>query len=179
ESDEEAHAAALRSEAPYVAIVASPRRAGRVREYLEAEGLSCCQIGKLHAPAGLDLGAQSAEDIALSIMAQIVQERARDASSTRIPTMASVPAAAAAPSAKAAAMPVRKGAALPIIQPATAVERAETIEAVDPVCQMRVPVLAAGGGVTAEHEGIVYHFCCPGCRRRFLQAPEAFVSKTA
>ncbi len=179
ETDEEALVAALRSDAPYVALVASPRRAEKVREYLSDEGLSCCQIGKLHAPAGLDLGAQSAEDIALSIMAQIVQERAKAAATApaRIPTLASVPESAAAPEP---AQPVaRKGKPLPVIQPAVAPEAegvAEGGSAVDPVCEMLVPI--SGARVTCELEGVTYYFCCPGCRRRFLQSPAEFLDKT-
>ncbi len=176
ETDEEALAAALRSDAPYVALVASPRRAGKVRDYLSAEGLSCCQIGKLHAPAGLDLGAQSAEDIALSIMAQIVQERAKAAAPARIPTMASVPEPV--PVAAAARPRSRAGGALPVIQPVS--ESTSSLardEAIDPVCEMRVPI--AGARVTAEHDGATYYFCCPGCRRQFLQSPATFASRSA
>jgi xanthine dehydrogenase accessory factor len=74
-ADEEALEAALRSSAPYVALVASPRRAEVLRDYLTARGLTAEQIARLKAPAGLDIGAVAQEEIALSIMAEIVQRR--------------------------------------------------------------------------------------------------------
>jgi xanthine dehydrogenase accessory factor len=74
-ADEEALEAAVRSDAPYVALVASPRRAEVLRDYLAARGVSPEQIAKLRAPAGLNIGAESQEEIALSILAEIVQLR--------------------------------------------------------------------------------------------------------
>ncbi|MFN8593617.1 MAG: XdhC family protein [Thermomicrobiales bacterium] len=73
--DEETLAAALRSSAPYIALVASPKRAGVVRETLTLMGVSPEDLAKLKAPAGLDIGARSQEEIALSILAEIVQMR--------------------------------------------------------------------------------------------------------
>ena len=74
--DEESLAAALRSEAPYVALVASPKRAAVVRETLAVMGLTSEELARLKAPAGLDLGARTQEEIALSILAEVVQVRA-------------------------------------------------------------------------------------------------------
>lgn len=74
--DEEALAAALRAEAPYVALVASPKRAAAVRETLMAMGVGPDALARLKAPAGLDIGARTQEEIALSIMAEIAQARA-------------------------------------------------------------------------------------------------------
>jgi xanthine dehydrogenase accessory factor len=74
-ADEEALEAALRSPAPYVALVASPRRAEILRDYLLARGVTPEQLARLRAPAGLDIGAETQEEIALSIMAEIVQSR--------------------------------------------------------------------------------------------------------
>ena len=78
--DEEALAAALRAETPYVALVASPKRASLVRDTLLASGLTLKNLSRLKAPAGLDIGASTQEEIALSIMAEIVQLRAAIAS---------------------------------------------------------------------------------------------------
>lgn len=73
--DEEATARALRSGAPYVALVASPKRAEQVRRYLRLCGHDDAEIARLRAPAGLDIGARRGDEIALSIMAEIVQHR--------------------------------------------------------------------------------------------------------
>ena len=74
--DEEALEAALESDAPYVALVASPKRAEAVRRYLKLRGLGPKALeGRFHSPAGLDLGARRGDEIALSILAEIVQVR--------------------------------------------------------------------------------------------------------
>src|SRR5262245_20889191 len=73
--DEDALAHALRSEARYVSLVASPKRAAVVREALLALGVAPDALARLKAPAGLDLGAVTPEEIAVSILAEIVQQR--------------------------------------------------------------------------------------------------------
>jgi len=66
---------ALQGKAPYVALVASQHRARLVLDYLAAEGIPADQLARICAPAGLDLGANTPEEIALSIMSQIVALR--------------------------------------------------------------------------------------------------------
>jgi xanthine dehydrogenase accessory factor len=66
---------ALAGEAAYVALIASHHRARLVVDYLAAEGIAKEKLAKITAPAGLDLGATTPEEIALSIMSQIVALR--------------------------------------------------------------------------------------------------------
>jgi xanthine dehydrogenase accessory factor len=66
---------ALEGQAVYVALVASAHRSLLVLDYLRAEGIPEEKIQSVWAPAGLDLGAASPEEIALSIMSQIVAVR--------------------------------------------------------------------------------------------------------
>ncbi len=66
---------ALARGAPYVAMVASRRRAEALVAELRADGISEEAISHLKAPAGLDLGAATAAEIALSILAEIVHRR--------------------------------------------------------------------------------------------------------
>jgi xanthine dehydrogenase accessory factor len=75
--DEDALEQALRSEADYVSLVASPTRARVVRESLRARAIPEDRLGRLKAPAGLDLGAVTPEEIAVSILAEIVARRRR------------------------------------------------------------------------------------------------------
>ena len=63
--------AALRSEAAYVAMMASRRRAAGLLEDLAAEGVP---TDRLHVPAGHDLGGKGPGEIALSVVAEIVAE---------------------------------------------------------------------------------------------------------
>jgi xanthine dehydrogenase accessory factor len=66
---------ALQSEAAYVALVASEHRSALVLDYLRLEGIAPEKLDRVWAPAGLDLGAATPEEIALSIMSQIVMLR--------------------------------------------------------------------------------------------------------
>lgn len=67
--------AALDRGVQYVAMVASRRRAEALLDELRADGMAEDTIERLKAPAGLDIGAATGPEIALSIMAEIVQRR--------------------------------------------------------------------------------------------------------
>jgi xanthine dehydrogenase accessory factor len=62
-------------EADYVAFVGSRRKAESLRARLRERGIEEGRLGRLKAPAGLDLGALTPEEIALSILAEIVMLR--------------------------------------------------------------------------------------------------------
>ena len=66
---------ALDGEAAYVALIASRHRSRLVLDYLRADDLSEEKIATVHAPAGLELGAATPEEIALSVISQIVALR--------------------------------------------------------------------------------------------------------
>lgn len=66
---------ALEGQAAYVALIASHHRAKLVLEYLRAGGVAEEKIATVWSPAGLDLGAATPEEIALSIMSQMVALR--------------------------------------------------------------------------------------------------------
>src|SRR5271154_5792679 len=66
---------ALEGSAAYVALIASQHRARLVIEYLRESGLPEEKIATVWAPAGLDLGASTPEEIALSVVSQIVALR--------------------------------------------------------------------------------------------------------
>jgi xanthine dehydrogenase accessory factor len=85
EGDEEALEQAINSDAVYVAFVASKTKAGKVLEFLQTRGVSQEKISRVRAPAGLNIGATSPEEIAVSILAEIVQMRANAAKSTTKP----------------------------------------------------------------------------------------------
>ncbi|MEM9046096.1 MAG: XdhC family protein [Pseudomonadota bacterium] len=63
----------------HVAFVGSARKFATLAERLEADGYDPAQILAVKAPAGLDIGAVTAEEIALSILAELVQVRRRKA----------------------------------------------------------------------------------------------------
>ena len=75
DEDHPAARAALERGLPYVAMVASRRRTEAFVAELRADGVGEDAIARLRSPAGLDIGAATGAEIALSILAEIVQRR--------------------------------------------------------------------------------------------------------
>ena len=73
--DEAALAAALAADVDYVAFVGSRKKAEALKATLAKRGVAAERLAKLKAPAGLDLGAITPDEIAISIVAEIVAAR--------------------------------------------------------------------------------------------------------
>jgi xanthine dehydrogenase accessory factor len=149
--DEDMLVAALQSGSPYVALVASKKRAGAILQYLQEANLTQEQIAGLKYPAGLDLGAVTPEEIALSILAEIVQRR-RQLPITNLQS------------------PVSKSTTSVLQLP---IAENPALEALDPVCGMTVEIATAH--FTSEYNGRTYYFCAAGCKRSFDKEPQKYV----
>jgi len=79
ERDLEAIEAVVARAPAYLGVIASPKRFAQLRDALLARGVPRDALDAIAAPAGLDIGARTPEEIALSIMAQIVERRRRAA----------------------------------------------------------------------------------------------------
>jgi xanthine dehydrogenase accessory factor len=77
--DIEAIEAALARSPAYLGVIASVKRFAQLRDALLARGVAREAIERIAAPAGLDIGARTPEEIAVSIMAQVVERRRRAA----------------------------------------------------------------------------------------------------
>jgi xanthine dehydrogenase accessory factor len=77
--DEEATEAALPANPAYLGVVASRKRGKAVLDYLVDRGFTSAQIEKIKLPAGLDLGHTTHREMAVSILAELVQLRAAGA----------------------------------------------------------------------------------------------------
>ncbi|MFC4946510.1 XdhC family protein [Pseudonocardia sp. GCM10023141] len=145
-------AAALKAGVHYVALVASRRRSAGVRDELSALGVPPEEVDRIHAPAGLDIGARTAPEIALTVFAEIVANRPR----------LEVPDPATATDASGATGQLHSHSPM------------DTLEvAVDPVCGMEVAMTSAS--ISAQHaDGSVHYFCGTGCRQAFLDDPQRF-----
>ncbi len=73
--DEQCMHIAVETNPDYLGLIGSKRRTSIVIERLRDAGVSDEQLGKIHAPIGLDIGAVSPEEVALAIMAEIVADR--------------------------------------------------------------------------------------------------------
>lgn len=99
--DEEALAWVLARHPAYVGVVTSRRRFSSIRADLAGRGVSAEALDAIRAPAGLNLGGTTPEEIALSVLAEITQSRRQGAAS--LPLSESTPA-----STEAAAAPAKK-----------------------------------------------------------------------
>ncbi len=75
QNDEEATLAALNVEPAYLGVVASRKRFAQIRETLVAHGANPEALDSIRSPAGIDIGARAPEEVALSILAEIVRVR--------------------------------------------------------------------------------------------------------
>ena len=100
EHDEEALEQALRANPPYVSFVASALKARKVFDFLIAKGLAPELLNRVKAPAGLHIGALSSREIAVSILAEIIQAKKGQITETgegHVPVGESAPATAEDP----------------------------------------------------------------------------------
>jgi len=170
--DEQALEIALRCGVDYVGLVASRKRGATVRAFLEGSGVT--NVAFVRIPAGLDLGARTPAEVALSILAEIVQHRPSQSVGVASGQAAGRPANAEAIGGGSASAAAVSAAAT---SPSTAVPAAAAASAtaIDPICGMTVKTGTARH--TAQHDGTAYYFCCASCRTKFLQEPARYVGR--
>ena len=162
--DELAVDKALGTKAAYIGLIASRKRAAAVLDWLRDVEYPDEMLGRVTAPAGLDLGSLKHEEIAVGVLAELVQFHA-----AHRPTFAAE-----------AAQTVSTGAST---APALAAPASEPqpgdgpAEATDPVCGMLVDVATAR--YTSELEGTTYYFCCPACKKKFEADPARYLAVKA
>ncbi len=71
--DDPALAASLRSEAFYIGSLGSPRTHAKRLQRLERQGFTAAELGQIHSPVGLDIGAKSPAEIAVAIVAEVTE----------------------------------------------------------------------------------------------------------
>jgi xanthine dehydrogenase accessory factor len=67
--------AALTLGAAYIGLIASPKKSARLKEALKKRGFDANAVDRIDGPAGLDIGAITPEEIAVSVLAELVQRR--------------------------------------------------------------------------------------------------------
>ena len=162
QGDEESLERALRSPATHVLMIASRRKAEKLRAVMRMRGIDDDQLARLSAPAGPDAGAKTPGEIALvAIVGVLAFLRGR----VQIPVIRS-PQRAAAEAPVLASLP-------PGSRPeADAVARGRKF--VNPVCGMAVDTDAPKH--VEEYEGTAYYFCCDGCLTTFRQDPAKYAA---
>jgi xanthine dehydrogenase accessory factor len=132
--------AALKADVPYIALVASRKRGDIVLASLGTNR------DRVRSPAGLDIGAYSASEVAVSILAEIIELRPRPLSRT---------ATQAAPAGP------------------PALTLLTNTPAVDPVCGMDVTITPTALSAVHAHE--TYYFCGSGCKVAFTDDPHRYI----
>jgi xanthine dehydrogenase accessory factor len=148
--DEEAVERAVSASPAFVGLVASRKRGEAVLGYLADRGVPRDLLDRVRVPVGLDLGHTTHREIAVAVLAQLVQLRAAGELSPQ---------------------PAPGGRATPA-ELAGSAELAGPVDARDPVCGMTVR--ADPSSRPFEHEGVTYYFCCVGCRDTFARDPHAY-----
>ncbi|MER3553020.1 MAG: hypothetical protein C4331_01325 [Meiothermus sp.] len=161
----------------YLGLVASRKRGETVLETLEVMGVPRSSLSHLKFPAGLDLGAKTPEEVAVSILAEMVAlkhgknvegQESRVENAKRSTSLGQLP------------QPI----ALNIIQevvpspkpPALSPPAPTPASATDPVCGMSVEIATARHNY--EFEGTTYYFCCPHCKAKFQKDPAKYLGQS-
>jgi xanthine dehydrogenase accessory factor len=166
DGDEDALEAALRSAAAAVLLIASHRKAERLRAAMLLRGIDEARLAALHAPAGPAIHANTPQEIALGAVAGLValrhERQEQEAAAAR--------EQAATPQATIAAETV------PPLPPCEALgaPAAEAGHYVNPVCGMSVEISKAKHVV--DYRGHKVYFCCDCCKTEFERAPERYVA---
>jgi xanthine dehydrogenase accessory factor len=161
QGDEDALERALKSPATHVLMIASRRKAERLRDVMRMRGVDEAQLARLVAPAGPDAGAKTPGEIAFVAIAGVL---------AFLRGRAGVPAN---PQPQA----VSAGAPMLSQQPDSHPEAdAPAVAAgfVNPVCGMVVDTAAPRH--VEQFEGVAYYFCCDGCLVTFRQDPAKYAA---
>lgn len=151
--DEEAVEQAAAARPAYLGLVGSQRRGAALLGYLAERGVPQDRLDMVRVPAGLDLGRTTHEEIAVAILAELVQLRASGALPRQAQQARGTGAGRAAGASPAA----------------------EAAHQTDPVCGMTVMADRSGRPLTCD--GVTYYFCSAGCRRAFENDPAAYVKR--
>ncbi|NRB49166.1 MAG: XdhC family protein [Saprospiraceae bacterium] len=147
EGDEIALEQAIKSKPIYLAFVASMRKANAIFTELRQRGITFDQLKGIKTPAGLDIKAKLPEEVAVSILAEIIQL------------------------IRGEEIQIEVGEAQP---PAQSAQLNEDLF-INPVCG--IPVQKSTAKHILEYQGKKVYFCCDGCKVSFEKEPEKYAMK--
>jgi xanthine dehydrogenase accessory factor len=140
--DEETLTLLAKARPRYLGLVASRKRGNTVMEFVK-DSVAKEDLTRVRNPAGLDISAKTPNEVAVSILAEMIQLR-------------------------------RMAASQPVIEELESLPMMQKQEAIDPVCSMAVDVATAKHSY--ELDGTMYYFCCPHCRKRFVDNPQKYLA---
>ncbi len=143
---------ALQTSVRYVGFVASKKKAEDIKNYLQSIGISSDRIGKLRSPVGLDINAKLASEVAISILAEVIDHFRNGNASENMPVHEPQEAS---------------------VKTTPAADKFEEDYYINPVCQ--VPVSKKNPKHIVEYQGEKVYFCCDGCKVSFENSPEKYI----
>jgi xanthine dehydrogenase accessory factor len=148
--DEEGIEAVVGTQPQYLGLVASKEKARSLFQYIRDKGTPDEDIARVKCPAGLELGAESLPEIALSVMAEITRLRRAVSEQTLEPVK------------------ISKDVSLAVMQ-----KTAESpTDSIDPVCEMAVATLNALYKTVFEEKTV--YFCSLRCKVAFERTPQNY-----
>jgi xanthine dehydrogenase accessory factor len=148
--DEEGLEAVVGTQPQYLGLVASKEKASSLFQYIRDKGIPDEDIERVKCPAGLELGAESLPEIALSVMAEITRLRRAVSEQTLEPVK------------------ISKDVSLAVMQ-----KTAESpTDSIDPVCEMAVATLNALYKTVFEEKTV--YFCSLRCKVAFERTPQNY-----
>ncbi len=151
--DEQSLETALLTGSDYIGFVASERKVEKIKQYLLERGHEQSELDVILAPVGVEIGAITPEEIALSVLAGLVKSRREQCSSDMSladDTSTNVKSCCANTDGDA-----------------------NSKTAIDPVCNMKVEIAKAEHQFT--YQGNLFYFCCAGCQHSFEKSPQQYL----
>lgn len=147
EQDEAALELALQHKVAYIGFVASRRKKASVFEYLSQQGIDKNILDRVHSPAGLDINAKKPDEVAISILAEIIQVQ----NSTSA------------------------GIGFTKFEAAAGIGAGNSKFYINPVCG--IPIDMNNPKHIVDYKGEKVYFCCDGCKIKFDAEPERYMKK--
>jgi xanthine dehydrogenase accessory factor len=152
DNDEKALNAALSVKNRYVSFISSKKKRETVFQNLMQQGITSEQLNAINAPAGFDINAKTPEEVAISILAEIIKEfRTKE-----------VPADSFDKPKTEEAEPPKDF---------SFDSRPDSI--INPVCGL--PISKTMSKYVYEADGHLFYFCCDGCKNKFEADPQKYI----
>ena len=156
EDDELSVKKALETNSKYVGFVASAKKGDNIKPYLIKNGISEERVAQLHSPVGLDINAKLASEVAISILAQVIDDFRGGNASEGFDKVGSTKEETA-PSSNSEA------------------DKFAEEYYINPVCG--VPVSKKNPKHIVDYKNEKVYFCCDGCKVSFEKNPAQYMNK--
>lgn len=162
EQDEPALEQALGVKSAYVGFVASRKKKAALFDHLEQSGITPQLLAAVRCPAGININAKTPEEVAVSILAEIIQVQ------HELPPEPNLVVSDGSDGS---------GAEAGIYGTVTEPRASRPKYYINPVCGM--PVDVNNPKHVIEYKGELIYFCCDGCKTKFEEAPERYAGFTS